>query len=100
MWGGVASIGILWMQQYSLLTSTSSSSHMVSSNPAVGRYSSSSPESAASGGGGVSLKVSYQLVTPSQNGRSLGCLGVKGKSWLWAVVWSTGLKEASAENME
>ena len=56
---GVVSLGISWMQRYSLLSGTVSLSHIGSSNPAVGRSSSSSLESAASTSGGVSLKISH-----------------------------------------
>ena len=84
-WGGVASLGISWLQRYSLLSGTNSLSHTESSRVAVRRSSSLSLEFAASASEGVSSKVSHWQTT-SQNGRPLGCLEVKGESWLWAVV--------------
>ena len=82
--GGMASLGISRMQWYSLLSSSGSSSNMGSFSSAIGRSSSSS-ESVADACGGVSSEVRHWQ-TPSQNGRTLGCLGVKGKSWVWAAM--------------
>ena len=81
----VAGLGISWMQMYSLLSSTDSSFYMRSSSSDIWRPSSSSSESAANAGSGVSSKDSHWH-TPSLNGRPLGYLGVKDKSWVWGVV--------------
>ena len=56
-WSWVVSLGISWMQRYSLLSSTSSSSHTGLSRSAVGRGSLSSSESVSGIGGGISLKA-------------------------------------------
>ena len=55
------------------------------------RSSSSSESSCISGS--ISFKVRCRQ-TPSQNGRLLGCLEVKGEIGLWVVVNSAGSKEA------
>ena len=94
-----ASLGILWMQRYSLLSGTGPSFHTGSSRSAVGRGSLSSSESVSGIGIGNSSKVRYWW-TPSQNGRLLGCLGVKGEIGHWAVMKSARSKEASVVNME
>ena len=81
----MAGLGISWMQRYSLLSGTGSSSHKGSSNPAVGRSSPSSSQSAVGASGGVSLKVSHQQ-NLSQNDRPLGPFRVKCESSFLAVV--------------
>ena len=67
--------------------------HTGSSRSVVGRSSSSS-ESPSGISGGVPLKVRHQQ-PPSQNGRLLACLGVKGKVGCWAMLNLAGAKEAS-----
>ena len=83
--GGVASLGLSWMQRYSLLSGTSSSSHMGLSSTAIGRSSSSSSGSATNASGVFHQRLGHQQA-PSQNGRPLGCLRVKGESWYWVPV--------------
>ena len=95
----MASLGISWMQIYSLLSATGSSSHTGSSSFAVGRGPLSSSESVSGTGGGISPKGRSHW-TPSQNGMLLGCLGMKGQIGCWAVVKSAGSKEASVANTE
>ena len=73
----MASLGFSWMQRYSLLSGTSSSSHTRPSRSAVERVFLSSSGS-VSGIRGVLLKV-RDWWTTSQNGRLLGHLGVKGE---------------------
>ena len=75
--GDVASLGISWTQRYCLLSGTGSSPHTWSSRSADGRSSLSSSESVSGLGRDVLLRVRHWQ-TPSQNGRLLGCLGVKG----------------------
>ena len=95
---GVASLGISWMQRYSLLPGTSSSSHTRSSRFAVGRNSLSSSVCFLHWRG-CFVTVRCQQ-TPSQNIRLVGHLRVKGKIGCWAVVKSAQLKEASVVNNE
>ena len=56
----VASLGISWMQRYSLLSGNGCLCHMGSSSSTIRRFASSSLDSAANASGDVSLKVSHQ----------------------------------------
>ena len=109
-WGGVtgidcggqvevASLWISWMQRYSLLSGTGSSSHSGSSWSGDGRVSLASSESVSSIGGSISSKVRHWW-NPIQNDRLLGGLGVKHEIRYWAEVKSARSKEASVVNMK
>ena len=96
---GMASLGISWMQRYSLLSGTGFSSYMDHQGLQLGGVL-HHPQSLFLALAGVfTSKVRHQQ-TPSQNERLLGCLGVKGEIGHWAVVKSAGSKEASVLNTE
>ena len=96
-WAQMASLGISWMQRYSLLSSTGSSSNTGLSRSAVGRGSSLSTESVSGVSRGILPKVKCQQM-PSLNSRLLGYLKMKGGGL--GVVKLTILKETSVVNTE
>ena len=88
LWGngyrcGVAGLGISWMQRYSLLSGTGSSSHMGSSSTAIGRSSFSSSESAADASGGVSSKHASHSVFEEKKTQKNAHLQKKKKKTLF-----------------
>ena len=95
---GMASLGISWMQKYSCCL-------VLALHPTLGCQvcnwggSFSSPESVSGVSLGISSNIRHQW-TPSQDGRLLGHLGVKGEIRHWAVVKSARSKEASVVNTE
>ena len=96
LWGRVAGLAILQMHKNPQLSSTGSSDHTGSSRSAVQRYSSSSMSTFYVSIGVLSNVRCQQ--TPSQNGKLLGHLSMKGEIVHCVTLYSAGLKEASVVN--